>query len=210
LAFSLAEKTMFRTQLQAILQAAQVGDVRIMFPMVMGVADLKEACNMVDEVVETEHLAKRPSIGAMIETPAAVFDIHEIVKLVDFVSIGTNDLAHFILASDRQSQESAGVLSFLQPSVLRATEQVVRAALKQGIGLTVCGEAAGNPVAACLLVGMGVRALSMNPFYAARVCRVIRQLNLEEMEAAVMDALGVTTPEVVHQIVASALHRAEV
>ncbi len=209
LAFSLTEKTMFRTQLQAILRAAQGGDVRIMFPMVMGVADLKEACNMVDEVVETEQLAKRPSIGAMIETPAAVFDIHEIVKVVDFVSIGTNDLAHFILAMDRQSQESSGVLSFLHPCVLRATEQVVRAALNQGVGLTVCGEAAGNPVTACLLVGMGVRDLSMNPFYAARVCRVLQQLNLEQMEVAVRDALSVTTPEDVRQIVASVLRGTE-
>jgi phosphoenolpyruvate-protein phosphotransferase (PTS system enzyme I) len=210
LAFSLAEKKMFRTQLKAILRAAQGGNMRIMFPMVMGVADLKEACNMVDEMVETEQLAKRPPIGAMIETPAAVFDIHEIVRIVDFVSIGTNDLAHFILASDRQSQEFSGVLSFLHPCVLRATEQVVRATLKQGLGLTVCGEAAGNPVAACLLVGMGVRDLSMNPFYATRVCHVLQQLNLEQMEVALKEALSVTTPEEVQQIVASALRAAEV
>ena len=210
LAFSLAEKTMFRTQLQAILRAAQEGDVRIMFPMVMGVADLRKACNLVDEVLETEHFAKRPPIGAMIETPAAVFDIQEIVKVVDFVSIGTNDLAHFILASDRQSQESSGVHSFLHPCVLRATEQVVRATLNQGVGLTVCGEAAGNPVAACLLVGMGVRDLSMNPFYAARVCHVLGQLNLEQMEVVVRDALSATTPEDVQQIVASVLRGTEV
>jgi phosphoenolpyruvate-protein phosphotransferase (PTS system enzyme I) len=205
LAFSLTEKTLFRTQLQAILRAAQWGDVRIMFPMVMGVADLKEACNMVDEVVETEQLAKRPPIGAMIETPAAVFDIHEIVKIVDFISIGTNDLAHFILASDRQSQEFSGLLSFLHPCVLRATEQVVQATLKQGVGLSVCGEAAGNPVAACLLVGMGVRDLSMNPFNAAHVCHVLGQLNLKQMEVALRDALSVTTPEEVQQIVSSVL-----
>ncbi len=210
LAFSLTEKTMFRTQLQAILRAAQGGDVRIMFPMVTGVADLKEACNMVNEVVETEQLAKRPFIGAMIETPAAVFDIQEIVKIVDFISIGTNDLAHSILASDRQSQESSGVHSFLHPCVLRATEQVVQATLNQGVGLTVCGEAAGNPVAACLLVGMGVRALSMNPFYAARVCNVLQQLNLEQMEVAVKDALRVTTPEEVEQIIVSILGGTEV
>ena len=210
LAFSLTEKTMFRTQLRAILRAAQGGNVRIMFPMVMNVADLREACNLVDEAVETEQLAKRPSIGAMVETPAAVFDIHEIVKIVDFVSIGTNDLAHFILATDRQSQESSGVLSFLHPCVLRATEQVVRAALQQGVGLTVCGEAAGNPLAACLLVGMGVRDLSMNPFQAARVSHVLRQLTLEQTEAAVRDALGVTTPEDVQRIVASVLCGTEV
>jgi phosphotransferase system enzyme I (PtsP) len=102
------------------------------------------------------------------------------------------------------------VHSFLHPCVLRATEQVVRATLKQGAGLTVCGEAAGNPVAACLLVGMGVRDLSMNPFYAARVCHVLGQLNLKQMEVAVRDALSVATPEDVQQIVASALHETEV
>ena len=210
LAFALAEKKMFRTQLQAILRAAQGGDVRIMFPMVIGVADLMEARHLLDEVVETEHLAKRPSIGAMIETPAAVLHIQEIVKRVDFVSIGTNDLAHFILATDRQSQESPGVLSFLHPGVLRATDQVVRAALKQGVGLTVCGEAAGNPEGVCLLVGMGVRALSMDPFRAVRVRHVLHQWTLEQMEIAFRDALSATTPEDVQQIAASALRGTEV
>jgi phosphotransferase system enzyme I (PtsI) len=210
LAFALAEKQMFRTQLQAILRAAQGGDVRIMFPMVIGVADLMEARRLVEEVIETEHLAKRPSLGAMIETPAAVLHIQEIVKLVDFVSIGTNDLAHFILATDRQSQESSGVLSFLHPSVLRATDQAVRAALKRGVGLTVCGEAAGNPEAVCLLVGMGVRALSMDPLRAARVSHVLHQVTLEQMEIAFRDVLDVTTPEDVQQIAASALRGTEV
>ena len=209
LAFALAEKQMFRTQLQAILRAAQGGDVRIMFPMVIGVADLMEARHLVDEVIETERLAKRPSLGAMIETPAAVLHIQEIVKLVDFVSIGTNDLAHFILATDRRSPESSGVLSFLHPSVLRATDQVVRAALKQGVGLTVCGEAAGNPEAMCLLVGMGVRALSMDPLRAARVSHVLHQVTLDQMEIAFRDALDVTAPEDVQQIAASALRGTE-
>ncbi|MDD5170065.1 MAG: phosphoenolpyruvate--protein phosphotransferase [Syntrophales bacterium] len=211
LAFSLTEKTMFRTQLRAILRAAQGDNVRIMFPMVMSVADLKEACRLVDEVIETDQLAKRPLLGAMIETPAAVFDIHEIVKIADFISIGTNDLAHFILAADRQSQGSTGVPLFLHPPVLRATEQVVRATLKQGVGgLTVCGEAAGTPAGACLLVGMGVRNLSMNPFQAACVCNILRQLTLEQAEAAFRDALRATTPEDVRQIVASALRGVKV
>jgi phosphoenolpyruvate-protein phosphotransferase (PTS system enzyme I) len=210
LAFSLSEKTMFCTQLRAILRAAQEGDVRILFPMVMSAADLREALHLLDEMVEAEQLAKRPPIGAMVETPSAVFDIHEIVKIVDFISIGTNDLAHFILATDRQSQDSPGVFSFLHPSVLLATEQVVRAALKQGVGLTVCGEAAGNPASACLLVGMGVRDLSMNPFQAARVFHVLRQLTLEQMEVTFRNALGATTPEDVQQIAASALRGTEV
>ena len=87
LAYSLAEKTMFRTQILAILRAAQRGNVKIMFPMVMGVADLSEARRLVDEVLQSEQLSKRPPIGAMIETPAAAFDIHGILQIADFVSI---------------------------------------------------------------------------------------------------------------------------
>jgi phosphoenolpyruvate-protein phosphotransferase len=209
LAFSLTEKTLFRTQLQAILRAAKVGDVRIMFPMVMGVADLREARRLVDEVIGTEQLVKRVSIGAMIETPAAVIHFREIVKMVDFVSIGTNDLAHFILATDRQAQEAPGALAFLHPSVLRATEHVVRTALKQGIGLSICGEAAGNSASVCLLVGMGVRNFSLNPFQAANLRRFLRQMTLTQMEAASKEALGVATLEEVQQIVANALREAE-
>jgi phosphoenolpyruvate-protein phosphotransferase len=210
LAFSLTEKDMFRTQIQAILRAAQVGDVRIMFPMVTGVADLREARNLVNEVIETEQVAKRISIGAMIETPSAVIQFGDIVKMVDFVSIGTNDLAHFILTTDRQLQKSPGATVFLHPSVLRATEHVVRTAQMQGIALSVCGDAAGNPASVCLLVGMGVRNLSMNPFQAVLIRRFLRQLTLEQMEAATREALGVTTIEEVQQIVANVLRGTEV
>ncbi|MEI6149423.1 MAG: phosphoenolpyruvate--protein phosphotransferase [bacterium] len=205
LAYSLAEKTMFRTQLRAILRAAQESDVRIMFPMVMSAAEMKEALQRVDEAVDADRLARRPPLGAMIETPSAVFDIQEIAKIADFLSIGTNDLSHFILATDRQSRGADGVLAFLHPCVLRATEQVVRAALKQGVGLTVCGEAAGNPAAACLLVGMGVRSLSLNPFQAASIRRVLRQLTLEDAECAVRAALDASSPAAVQEIVSSAL-----
>jgi phosphoenolpyruvate-protein phosphotransferase (PTS system enzyme I) len=209
LAFSLTERTMFRTQLHAILRAAQWGELGIMFPMVTGVAELRAARDLVDEVIAAEQLGRHVSIGAMVETPAAVFHIHEIVKMVDFVSIGTNDLAHFILARDRQAQESPGTPSFLHPSVLRATEQVVRAALDQGIGLTVCGEAAGNPAAVCLLVGMGVRQFSMNPFQVARIRRFLRQLTVEQMANAARDALRAATPAEVGQIAAAALRETD-
>lgn len=210
LAFSLSEKTMFRTQIRAILRATKVGDVRIMFPMVTGVADLREARNFVNEAIETEQVAKRVSIGAMIETPSAVIQFREIVKMVDFVSIGTNDLAHFILVMDRQLQKSPGAIEFLHPSVLQATEHVVRTALKEGIGLSVCGDAAGIPASVCLLLGMGARNLSMNPFQAARIRRFLRHMTLEQMEAVTREALDATTFEEVQQINTTALHRTEV
>ena len=207
LAYSLAEKAMFRTQILAILRAAQGGNVKIMFPMVMGVADLSEACRLVDEVLQSEQLSKRPPIGAMIETPAAAFDIHGILQIADFVSIGTNDLAHSILAMDRGSQGHSGVLSFLHPSVLRATEQVVRAAVNQGVAVAVCGEAASDPTVACLLVGMGVRALSMNPFQVAGVRHALRQVTIDQTEALAKEALGATTPKEIQEIVASTLYK---
>jgi phosphoenolpyruvate-protein phosphotransferase (PTS system enzyme I) len=145
LAYSLAEKMMFCTQILAILWAAQGGNVKIMFPMVMGAADLREARRLVDQVWQNEQFVKRPPIGAMIETPAAAFNIQGIPQIVDFVCIGTNDLTHTIPAMDRGSQRQPGVLSFLRPSVLRATEQIVRAAVDQGVAVSVCGEVASDP-----------------------------------------------------------------
>jgi phosphotransferase system enzyme I (PtsI) len=210
LAYSLAEKAYFRTQILAILRAAQRGNVKIMFPMVIGVADLSEACRLVDEVLQSEQLSKRPPIGAMIETPAAAFDIQGIVQIADFVSIGTNDLAHSILAMDRGSQGQPGLLSFLHPSVLRATEQIVRSAVRQGMAVTVCGEAASDPAVACLLVGMGVRDLSLNPFLAARVRHAIRQVTMAQARALAQKALGATTPKDVQEVLASAFHSKEI
>jgi phosphoenolpyruvate-protein phosphotransferase (PTS system enzyme I) len=206
LAYSLAEKTMFRTQILAILRAAQGGNVKIMFPMVIGVADLSEARRLVDEVSQSEQLSKRPPVGAMIETPAAAFDIEGILQIADFVCIGTNDLAQCILAMDRGSQGHPGVLSFLHPSVLRATEQIVRAAVNQGVAVSVCGEAASDPAVACLLVGMGVKDLSMNPFLAARVRHAIRQVTIDQAQALAKEALAATTPKDVQEIVAFPLH----
>jgi phosphoenolpyruvate-protein phosphotransferase (PTS system enzyme I) len=206
LAFSLSEKTMFRTQIQAILRSSQAGDIRIMFPMVMGVADLKEARNIISEVAESERLDNLIPIGAMIETPAAVIHFREIVKMVDFISIGTNDLAHFILATDRQSQGSQSEPAFLHPSVLRATQHVIRIALEQGIGLSVCGEAAGDPASVCLLIGMGVRNLSLNPFRAAGVRRFLQQMTLEKMERLAKEALGFTTLDEVMHVMSNLIH----
>jgi phosphoenolpyruvate-protein phosphotransferase (PTS system enzyme I) len=203
LAYSLSEKTMFRTQVQAILRAAQRGNVKIMFPMVMGLADFSEARTLVEEVLQSEQLGKRPPIGAMIETPAAAFDIQGILQVADFVCIGTNDLANSILAVGRGSQGSIEVLSLLHPSVLRATDQIVRAAANRGVSLSVCGEAASDPVVACLLVGMGIKELSMNPFLTARVRQAIRQVTFDQMQTLAKKALGATTPKEIQAIVAS-------
>lgn len=190
LAYSLAEMDLFRIQIRAILRASGKGNIRIMFPMVLGPADLHEACRIVDEMRELEKTPARPRIGAMIETPSSVFNIQEILQAVDFASIGTNDLAHFILTSERRISDLPGVAAFLQPGVLKATDQIIRAANEQGVELSVCGEAASDPASACLLAGMGVRSLSMSPFLAARVRQTLQRITLPRAEAATRDALA--------------------
>jgi phosphoenolpyruvate-protein kinase (PTS system EI component) len=210
LAYSLAEKTLFRTQIRAILRAAQEGNTSIMFPMVMGVADLREARQIVDDVCQSEQCFNRPPVGAMIETPAAVFHVQEILKIAEFICIGTNDLAHSILVMGRGTPGHPGALPFLHPSVLKATAQVVRAAGEQGVPVSVCGEAAGDPAVACLLVGMGVRDLSMNPFLAEHVRPALRQVTLDQAQLVAQDALGATTPQEVEEILAAAFPGAAV
>ena len=110
-----------------------------------------------------------PKIGAMIETPSALFQLDEILHLADFISIGTNDLSQFILAADRNSVDLLNDDSVLHPSVLRAIIKIIESANKQNRSVCICGEAAGNPTIACLLIGLGVRELSMSPIRSAHV-----------------------------------------
>ncbi|MEO5917036.1 MAG: phosphoenolpyruvate--protein phosphotransferase [Luteolibacter sp.] len=202
LAYSLAEKKLFRIQILAILRAARRGNVKLMFPMVMGVADMTAARSLVDELIQTEP-GIRPLIGAMIETPAAVFDLPGILALSDFACVGTNDLAHSILAMDRGTQGHSAVQSLLHPSVLKAMDQIVQTTRKQGVALSVCGEAAGDPMVACLLVGMGVRELSMNPFLVDGVRHAIRQLTVADWQRVASEVLAAPTSEDVQNLLTS-------
>ena len=136
LAYSLAEGMMFRTQLRAIARAAQRGNIRVLFPMVMGPLELREACSLLAEALAAEGCEEKVPVGAMIETPAAAFRIGELLDIADFLSIGTNDLSYSILAMDRGAGPQDGVAAFLHPTVLRVTEQVVETARKRGVALT--------------------------------------------------------------------------
>ncbi len=190
LAYSLAEGTLFRTQLRAIARAARRGNIRVLFPMVMGPLDLREACDLLAEALAAEGCAEQVPVGAMIETPAAAFRIGELLEIADFLSLGTNDLSHAILAMDRGAACQDAVAAFLHPTVLRVTEQVVQTARKRGVPLTLCGEAAADPVIVPFLLGIGVTELSLSPFFAARVRRVIRDLTLDRAQSLAKSALG--------------------
>jgi phosphoenolpyruvate-protein kinase (PTS system EI component) len=139
-------------------------------------------------------------MGALIETPSAVFSIEEILAQVDFVSIGTNDLTQFILAADRNAVATMGDYTVLHPSVLRAIRMVIRAADAAGKPVSVCGEAAADPSIAGLLVGLGVRRLSMSPASASRVRLAIRASSCAALGLTAQKALSSDSAEAVAQL----------
>lgn len=202
LRFSLAEQRLFEAQLRAIIRVAQSADVRLLFPMVIGGDDLSRAVAAVDQAVEEIGALRKPSLGVMIETPAALFALEEILELADFVSIGTNDLTQYMLATDRDAADLADECTPWHPTVLRAIKRVVDAAATKNCPVCVCGEAAGEADFACLLVGLGVRELSMTPVRAASVRHALRKLEGPTVQELANQALRCVSPKEVRQLLA--------
>jgi len=204
----LASQDLFRTQVRAALCASREHDIRIMFPMVIGRADLKEAFSVVREVARAQGIRQIPPLGALIETPSAVFAIEEILADCDFVSIGTSDLTQFILAVDRNALALIDDYTVLHPSVLRAVNRVLDAADAARKAVTICGEAVGKAGVAGLLVGLGARRLSMSPASAARVRYAIRASSLPDLESIARAALNSDSTKAVSESVAGWLDKA--
>lgn len=209
LRFSLAEKRLFETQLRAIVEVAQQRDVRILLPMVIGGHDFCLAVAAIERVMDSIPAKRRPLIGAMIETPAALFTLHEILEVADFVSIGTNDLMQYMLAADRDVAVPSDGFTALHPAMLRAVNQVVNTAAASGCPISVCGEEAGDVEFACLLVGLGVRELSVSPARGAAVRTAIRQTNCQHAREVADQALGCRRPDEVRQLLTQ-LHATKV
>ncbi|MFA6714612.1 MAG: phosphoenolpyruvate--protein phosphotransferase [Victivallaceae bacterium] len=182
LRYSLAHEDLFFTQLRAILRASLQGNVKILFPMVTGADELQEALKIFKHAAHLEKISDLPKIGAMIETPAAVFEINEILEIMNFVSIGTNDLTQFMLAADRNILVSMNSFSELHPSLLKAVKKIVDSSLEMKKDVCICGEAAGYPEVACLFAGMGVRQLSMSPIRTAKVRSHVRKHDLTDLQ----------------------------
>ncbi|MCA9126447.1 MAG: phosphoenolpyruvate--protein phosphotransferase [Planctomycetales bacterium] len=177
LRFSLIEKHLLRSQLTAIAQVAQTADIKVLFPMVIGGDDFAQAVEVVEEVMEDCGALRRPQIGAMIETPAALFCLEEILELADFIAIGTNDLTQYMLAADRDLTPDSDAITAMHPAVLRAIEHIVGSAERWDCPVSVCGEEAGEPEFAELLIGLGVCELSVNPSQASRLRSAIKSLD---------------------------------
>jgi phosphotransferase system enzyme I (PtsI) len=191
---SLRNLPMFRTQLRAILRASAVGEVRVMFPLISTVLELRQAKMILADVMEDlqEHgvpFNRDLPIGMMVEVPAAVMMIDHFVEEVDFLSIGTNDLIQYTLAVDRSNKEVASLYTAADPAVLKLIDMAIRAAQRGNVQVSLCGQMSGNPLYTMLLLGMGLRQLSVPPAALPEIKKVCRSLTIAQCEAVSAKAL---------------------
>jgi phosphotransferase system enzyme I (PtsI) len=175
---------MFKRQLRAIMRASVLGDVRIMFPMISTLMELRQArmvLNDVMEELEDEGVPFRKDIpiGIMIEVPSAALMASQFAKEVNFFSIGTNDLIQYTLAVDRTNEKVAGLFTPAHPAVLQLIRDVIRAGGRNSISVSVCGEMAGEPLYTLLLLGLGLNIFSMNGPDIPEVKKIIRSTTME-------------------------------
>ncbi len=181
----LQERDLFREQLRAILRASIEGNVKMMYPMISGLDELKQANALVEEYKTELRQEKIPfdeglEIGAMIETPSAVIVADSLAKHVKFFSIGTNDLIQYSLAVDRMNEKIAHLYEPTHPAIVQLIKRTIEAARRHKIWISVCGEMASDPILAPLLVGLGVDELSASPSLVPPLKFIIRRLKLAE------------------------------
>jgi multiphosphoryl transfer protein len=186
---SLASPDLLRTQLRAILRVAAEHPLKVMFPMVATVDELRSARAVLDEARAELGSRAELEVGAMVEVPALALQAESFAPEVDFFSIGTNDLAQYVMAADRGNAAMAGLLSDSLAPVLALTAAVTAAAAAHGRWVGVCGELAGDPRAAVLLAGLGVRELSMAGSRIPAVKAALRVVDWAAAQAAARDAL---------------------
>lgn len=200
----------FMTQIRAMLRAAEgLGNLQVMFPMISRLEEVEEAIRLteraMDELGEEGVHVSRPRLGAMVEVPAAVYQASSLAARLDFLSVGSNDLAQYLLAVDRNNSRVASLYDELHPSVLRAVNDVATAGLSSGTPVTVCGGMAGDPAIALLLFAMGMSGLSMSSAGLLRVKWVIRSFRRDEAQALLAEALRQEYPGDIRALLREAL-----
>jgi phosphoenolpyruvate-protein phosphotransferase (PTS system enzyme I) len=190
--------TLFKTQMRAILRASAFGDVRIMFPMVSTLLELRQ-CKMilaeVKEDLEDEGIPfnRKLPIGTMIEVPSAAIMSDQLAREVSFFSIGTNDLVQYTLAADRTNENVAALYNPGDPAVLRLIDMVIQAAKKNNVDVCVCGEMSGDPIYTMLLLGLGLEQFSVTPHNIPEIKKIIRSTSLDEARQLAQEALRLET-----------------
>lgn len=208
--FSLGHPDIFRTQLRAVLRAAAVGPVQILFPMICSIDEVRAANEMVDEAAaelrrEGVAVPARVPRGVMIEVPAAVALADHLAREVEFFSIGSNDLIQYTLAVDRANERLASLYDPFHPAVLRALAATIDAANRAGIRVSSCGEMSGQPAGAAVLLGLGCSSLSMGAFQIAEVKNALRRVRLVDLRRLLAEILRLATTREVRAAVEEAL-----
>ena len=186
---SLARADVFETQLRAILRASGYGPLRVLVPMISAREEIVAVARLVKRIArdlrsEGHEIADQVPLGAMIEVPAAAIALPGFIGVVDFVSIGTNDLTQYLLAADRGNDALGDLYSPLHPAVLKLLHQIIRTAKARGKPVAVCGEMAGDATLAPLLLALGLEEFSLHPATLLEVRRAIRAQRLDALRAA--------------------------
>jgi phosphotransferase system enzyme I (PtsI) len=209
--FSLKEVNLFKTQLRAILRAAEYGPIRVMFPMISGVAEVR-ACKQFLERERQNLLSAgiacgdQVEIGIMIETPAAILIADLLAKEVDFFSVGTNDLIQYCLAIDRGNEHVAYLYEPMHPAVLQALQRVCSAARNARIDIGMCGEMAGEDLYSLVLIALGFNELSMNSANISRVKRIMRNVTVAEARQILDRLMPLSTAQEVLLVLEQEMH----
>jgi phosphotransferase system enzyme I (PtsI) len=192
--FCLARPDLFKIQLRAILRASVYGNLMLMYPMISGVEEVKEANKILKSCkkeLEKENVKfnKDLKVGAMIEIPSAALTADVLAEEVDFFSIGTNDLIQYCMAVDRSNEKIAYLYNPAHPAVLRLIQNIINTGHKKGIWVGMCGEMAADPAMVLLLIGMGLDELSVSSISAPTVKKMIRSITLKEAQDIAKQAL---------------------
>ena len=206
--YCLQKPEVFTIQLRAILRAAAHGNVRILFPMISSKEEILTAIDMLDDAANSLEAEGVPYnrdivIGAMIEVPSAVIMADVLADIVDFFSLGTNDLIQYTLAIDRGNREVAHMFQTLHPAIIRMVRRVTEVARGKGIPTYICGEMAGDPIHVPILLGLGVDELSMNPQAIPAVKGMIRQVSAEDSERFMEEIVGLSSVRQISELVES-------
>lgn len=202
----LDRKSLFKTQLRAILRASAHGNIKLMYPMIATLLELREANAILAEAkaeLKAEGIAynTKMEVGIMIEVPAAAIMADQLANEVDFFSIGTNDLVQYTMAADRMNEQVAHLTQPFNPAILRLIKMVIDAAHQEGKWVGMCGEMAGNVRAVPLLLGLGLDEFSMNASSVLPVRVLLSQLNRQEMMELATEALQLATAEEIQLLV---------